>query len=203
MLKRRLIRRYLMAMLCSEEIPQTADCEAGPLWENCSGDLCIFDSWTHQMFRDADAGYAIGPDCVGINFLIENERYTATATCIQSADIEFSIEIVAHARNGEKRQDILDQVEERIWRRFFANVKIQDAQTGEILKPVFCMADENTINIRSSDESDFQGNYTIRTMSFSMTVKECIRQEPCDIVPLCFDFSALTILDKPDQTTQL
>lgn len=194
MLKRTQLRRYLLALLYSDEIYQSEDCEIGPLFVNCDGERPeVFDSYTHQVFEDAEGVYGLLPDSVGIVFNVTRLSYMLSPTEVERVNLTFRIDIIAHASSGMKRQDILDLVEERILYRLFSYQSIQDAQTGDMMRSFMYWADTNTINIDSVDESSFDGNYTIRELTFTMQTNECIKKPNCGDTLVCFDFSNLGV----------
>ena len=156
MLKRAELRRYLLALLWHDTVPQGPDCETG------------FDR----------VGYVLEP------------------TKIDRTELTLWIEIVCHDASGRKRQDILDQVEERILYRLFSYASFTDASTGETLQSFMLWARGNELRIETRDESAFGGDYTIRRMTINLLTRDCIQKQGCDDVPLCFDFSDLTPLDE-------
>lgn len=196
MLKRTLLRRYLLAILYSDEVFQSPDCEKGPLFVNCDGERPdVFDSYTHQVFEDAEGNYNLQPESIGVVFNIERLSYTLSPTEIESVNLVFRVDIIAHANNGKKRQDILDIVEERILYRLFSYQTIQDASTGENLRSFMYWIDNNTLTVESRDDSSFDGNYTIRELTFTMQTNECIKKTGCGDTPICFDFSKLGVCE--------
>lgn len=209
MLKRRSIRRYLLALLCSEECPQGPDCDIGPLYRNCPkpgetlGEaINIFDSYTHQIDAlDAPPRFDLSPMCAAVNIAVEDESTDFGCQRISSNSITFKIEIIARANSGDKRQDILDLIQCRVYHRLWCCVPIEDAQTGEKLKPIITMAKGNNMRVRVGDRTD--SDYTVRTLTFTLEVDECIFKPDCKPLILCFDFSQLTILDKPRPTVDI
>ena len=196
MLKRNLLRRYLLALLYSDEVYQSADCEKGPLFINCDGERPdVFDSHTHQVFEDAEGNYNLQPESIGIVFNIERLSYALSPTKIESVDLVFKIEIIAHETNGKARQDILDTVEERILYRLFSYQAFQDASTGEELRSFMYWLNENKLEIESRDDTSFNGNYTIRELTFTLRTNECMKKTNCDDAPVCFDFSKLGVCE--------
>lgn len=202
MLKREFVRRYLMALLKSQDVPQGPDCETGPLWDNCDGDVKVFDSGTHQLFEDAEGSIGLAADCLGVVFRIGEVRYTASQTCIQETEIPVVIHLVVHARNGKARQNILDKVEERILYRLFSHADFTDT-AGTIHRSIMRMIDGNALQIGTIDESIFDGNFTLREITMTFTTKDCVQKDNCSDVVLCMDFDNLTRLDKEGEDIQL
>lgn len=197
MLKRQQLRRYLLALLWHDTVPQTADCETGFLWDNCDGERPdVFDHETHQLFEDAEASYNLRPDCVAVVFGFERVNYVLQPTKIERTEFSLWIEIICHAASGRKRQDILDEVEERILYRLFSYASFVDASTGDTMQSFMHWINRNELRIETRDESAFGGDYTIRRMKFNLEAKDCIEKAACDDIPLCFDFTDLTALDE-------
>jgi hypothetical protein len=189
MLKRTQIRRYLMALLYSEEVHQSASCDQGPLYVNCDGQgPDVFDSYTHQMFEDTEASYGLKPDSIALEFSVSRVGYSLSQTKVDRALINVAINIIAHAESGSKRQDMLDDVEERILYRILSYACFMDAQTNEELKSFMRLKDNTAFSIDSSDDSSFDGNYTVRELTFTINTRECVEKTGCDDVPICFDF---------------
>ncbi len=195
-LKRTDLRRYLNALLQVETVVQSADCETGPLWQNCDDtSISVYDHASHQIFENTDPSYQLDNDCAAIIFSIDSVKYSFLKTRIDKNDIRFNIDIVANAESGKKRQDVLDQIEARILYRMFEQPTFVDTVTGEKLRSFMTWPDQNRVACEVKDESDFKGEYTLRRMMFSMTTNECIGKTDCGDIPLCFDFMNLTVLD--------
>lgn len=191
------MRRYLLALLWHDNVPQSALCEVGPLWTNCDGERAdVFDHETHQIFENADDAYNLRPKCVAVLFNFESVNRVLSPTRVERTEIRLVIDIVCHDASGRLRQEILDQVEERILYRLLSYQEFTDAGTGEVLKSFMRWSDGNELRIDSRDNSAFEGNYTIRQLSIGLTTRDCVARPPCNDVALCFDFSDLTVLDE-------
>ena len=196
-LKRTKLRRYLKALFYSNQVPQDAVCGIGDLWTNCNGEpLDIFDSETHQIFENVEASYQIGLRDAAVIFTFESVKYQFIKTKVDSASISLYIDIVVNASSGEKRQDMLDLIEERLIYRLLSHTSFIDATTAETLTSFMNWADRNDVNLETRDESDFKGIYTLRRMKLDFVTSECIKRPGCDDVPICFDFEDLTRLDE-------
>lgn len=197
MLKRQLLRRYLLALLWRDDVAQSADCELGPLWLNCDGQPAeIFDHETHQLFIDSDGTSGLSPKGAAIIFGFQSVVYSVEPTRLGAVTFNFWIDIVAHDVNGQKRQDILDVIEERILYRLVTHQSFIDASTSETLQSFMGWLTGNQLQITTIDDSDFAGDYTIRRMSVTFASNECIKKQNCSDTPICFDFSDLTRLDE-------
>ena len=199
MLARRRIRRYLLALLCSEEVIQSADCKVGKLWETCDDEIApwIFDSDTHQINPNAEASQGLRGNCVNINIIVSNVEYDFCETGIDYSDVTFTIQIIVEDASGIKRQDILDAIEERIFYRIISAPRITDAQTGEVLKSFMTLNTKGEVGVKTFDDSNFTGDYTIREIECTLKADECIKIPNCDPKVICFCFDQLTKLDKP------
>lgn len=197
MLRRTELRRYLICMLKSTEIPQDEGCSLGPLWENCDGNkLAVYDSDTFQLETNSEGKHALAHDCIKIVFFVDKVDYTLTPTRVENTQIRLTIHIVAVAKNGRKRAEILDTVEERIIYRILDQRDVTSASDGTVLRSFMRRALENTLTIKTTDDSSDEGSYTIRDLDLTFSTKDCINKPDCADEPLCFDFSALTVLDK-------
>ncbi len=189
MLKRMQLRRYLHALLYHEMI-QSPLCEVGFLYQNCDGQPPpIYDSPTQQIFENVEGSYPLKTDDMAIAFHIVSENYQLSKTAIDSNKITFAIELIVNASSGAKRQNILDDVQERILYRILSYQKFTDKSTGEQLPSFLTWADNITINI--TDDTDYDGSYTVRQLIFNLTTNECIKRSNCDLESICFDFSQL------------
>lgn len=196
MLKRTALRRYLKALLWYDGVPQSAECDIGYLWTNCDGErIDVFDSETHQIFENADASYQLGLGSAAVIYTVDTVNYSLTATGVDRAEIRFYIDIVANDASGEKRQNVLDQIEERILYRIYSYADFVDASTGAAMPSFMRWLDGNQLRIEVRDESDFKGSYTLRRMGVSFSTRECVKKTGCSDQPLCFDFDELTVLD--------
>ena len=196
MLRRTQIRRYLLALLWSEEVPQDADCGLGPLWVNCDDEpVEILDHSTHQIFEDAEAGYNLRQGDAAIIFGFDRVSYVLQSAAVDSGDYSLWIDIVVHEADGHKRQNILDTIEERILYRLISYSDFTDAQTGNLMRSFLRLMDGNRLQVESRDDSDSLGDYTIRRLGFNFAANECISKPPCGDMPLCFDFTNLAPLE--------
>jgi hypothetical protein len=196
MLRREYLRRYLLALLWHDDVPQDAECGTGFLWTNCDGERAgVHDHGTHQLYEDAEAGYNLRQGDVAIVFGFERVSYLVEATEIDRADFSLWIDVIAHDADGRRRQDLLDKVEERIFYRILSYSDFTDAQTGDTLRSFLRWMDGNRLQVESRDDSDSDGDYTVRRLSFQFSSKECVKKGTCGDVPLCFDFSQLAALN--------
>ena len=201
MLNRRKIRRYMIALLSSDEIPQGPDCEKGPIWEGCE-DLTaqITDSETGQLQENVEKSIDDSVStCVFLDVNVEEVSYNLSSNEIDNSTIRFQVSIGAIASTGEERVEILDDIEEKILYRFFTAGVIIDAEEGTELPSPLRLAKQNTLTIKVTDDNSYGGDYTIREMLFTLASNECIKTPNCDVKALCFDFSKLTILHKENQ----
>jgi hypothetical protein len=197
MLKRAELRRYLLALLWHDTVPQGPGCETGFLWTNCDGERPdVFDHETHQLFEDAEASYDLRPESIAVVFGFDRVNYVLEPTKVDRTELTLWIEIVCHDASGRKRQDILDQVEERILYRLFSYQSFIDASTGDTLRSFMLWTRGNEVRADTRDDSAFGGDYTIRRMTLNLITRDCIEKQGCDDVPLCFDFTDLTPLDE-------
>ena len=178
-----------MALLYSDAVPQSKDCELGPLWLNCDDERLVpLDHETSQIFADGENSYQLQNDEAAVIFYFQTVNYRASPTKIEAADYTLIIDIVANAAGGEQRQDILDAIEERILYRLYSYADFVDASTGETLRSFMRALDRNTLTVATVDDSNFNGRYTIRSMRLGFTTNECILRPGCDDAPICFDF---------------
>ena len=177
-----------MALLCNEETPQTPDCELGPIWDNCGGPADIIDDLVGQADEDAEC---LKDNEVLITFRVSASDFEITNKEFCSATFGIEIDIIACAPGGHRRQDILDEVESRIYHRLLSDCTYADAETGQTLSSPLKMADRNSLSGLSSDETDFDGKQTVRTINLNFTTKPCIARPCCEAKPICFDFSKL------------
>jgi len=192
MLKRAALRRYLLALLWHDTVPQGPNCETGFLWDNCDGERpSIFDHETHQLFEDAEAGFNLRPSDIAVVFGFDRVAYVLEPTRIDRTELTLWIEIVCHDASGRLRQDILDQVEERILYRMLSYQTFTDASTNEDLTSFMRWLRGNELRIETKDDSGFAGDYTIRRLTLNLVTRDCIEKQGCDDVPLCFDFESL------------
>lgn len=201
MLKRQQIRRYMLALLCSDGVNQGVDgagvCDQGMLWENCDGEnLPVLDHESHQIAADIEGSVDTSPDSAAISFKHNRVKYNLLTTSIDSASFNFQIDIIAFGKSGPARADICDTIEERILYRLLSYQSFIAADTGETLVSFLRQVDNNSAEIEVRDDQSFDGNYTIREMEITFVMKECIRKPDCDDEVLCFDFKDLTVLDK-------
>lgn len=196
MLMRQHIRQYLKILLWSEEIPQTADCEVGALLDNCDNKARgIFVQTNSQIVSDADGEWRADGTKNAVVIEISNVTHTGILSTLCDSKISFNIHVYSCEKDANRRQDSLDIIEERIWHRLYSYATLTNAITGEKLKPIFKRADHNTFNVNISEETDFDGDFTVRTLNFTFDYKECISKSDCLDTELCFDFSDLTGLE--------
>ncbi len=194
MLKRMQLRRYLHALLYHKMI-QSPLCEVGFLYQNCNGQAPpIYDSPTQQIFENVEDSYSLKTDDMAIAFHIVSENYQLSKTEIESNKLTFAIDLIVNASSGAKRQNILDKVQERILYRILSYQKFTDESTGDTLNSFLTWADNLTINV--SDDTDYDGSYTVRQLTFNVTTNECIKRTDCDLESICFDFSQLDKIGK-------
>ncbi len=189
MLKRMQLRKYLHAMLWHKMI-QSPTCELGFLYQNCDGERPpVYDSPTEQIFENVEGSYPLKTNDMAIAFHVVSENFQLSKTEIESNKITFVIELIVNASSGAKRQNILDEVQERVLYRILSYQKFTDESTGDTLTSFLTWADNLTINV--SDDTDYDGSYTVRQLIFNLTTDECIKRTDCDLEPICFDFSQL------------
>jgi len=194
-LKRTEMRRYMMALLWHQDVPQGPDCVGGPLWLNCDGQPAdVLDHETHQLFEDAEASYELPHEGAVVVFGFDRVTYQIEPTRVGDANIALWIDIIAHDSSGRKRQDMLDTIEERVLYRLLSYQAFTDATTGQPLQSVMRWLVGNQAQIESRDDSAFGGNYTIRRLTLTVTARECIAKTDCDDLPLCIDFTLLPTL---------
>lgn len=188
MLKRQKLRRYLLALLYLDEIVQSPDCERGFLFKNCDGNRPdVFDSPTIELMENASGEFPYKKDSITLAFQVKGESYELSPTRVSELEITFQIDIIANASSGEERQNMLDVVQERILYRLLSYQEFIDQETGETLKSFMYDLNENTLRLNVSDETEYDGPNTVRTLSFSYKTSECIQRPACDDVSLCFD----------------
>lgn len=196
MLIRNKIRRYLKAVLWHDDVPQTADCETGLLLDNCTEKhRGIFDSTNDQVVVDGDGQWRVGGTKNAIVFRVGNVTHDAISNGLCNSNISYEIHLFSCVTSASKRQDELDTIEERIWNRLYCYQEFQDATTGENIRPIFRLADGNKTSISISEETEFEGNYTVRSIIFTMDYQECIKRTNCHDKPLCFNWQDLTGLE--------
>lgn len=189
MLKRMQLRRYLLALLSSNEVPQDPECNQGFLFVNCDGkDAYVFDSPTHELFENAEGSYQFKKDSITVTFQITNENLTLSPTRVEATNLSFQIDIIANASDGHLRQNLLDEVQERILYRLFSYQEFTDRLTGEKLKSFMTWNTGNKLEISIRDDSEYNGSITVRQMSFTLDTSECIERTGCSDTPICFDF---------------
>lgn len=187
MLKRNALRRYLMALLYADNVPQDAECGVGPLWTNCNGErLLPMDHETRQIFEDAEKSYQLNPNDAAVIFYFQTVNYKVTASKIDGADFVLIIDLVVNAAGAEKRQDMLDTIEERLWYRLYSYATFIDATTDETLTSFMRWLSTGGMTISTTDDSNFSGRYTIRTIRMTVSTSECLERLDCGDVPLCF-----------------
>lgn len=197
MLKRTLIRRYWLALLCSKDAYQTPGCETGPLWTNCNNEpIDIYDSATHQIGEDNHAPYSVASECAAVSIRIDSDTGTLTPGRFQDNQITFDIDIYVNHSSGHERQNMLDDIQCRILYRLINTPKITDVNTDDVYQSPICMALRNEVRLNVRDDSEAFACYTIRTLTFTLDVRECILSGNCNDKPLCFDFDNLTVLNK-------
>lgn len=191
MLLRTKIRRYLLALLYSQEIPHSPECEVGPLFLNCDGEpVDVLDSSDKYIFADADPTQYKG-DYAGIVIEIVSQTDMISPSKVESSTIDFAIHISVIGNSGYERQNALDLIQERIVYRLLGEHRIQDAETDQMMKPISHYADRNEITMKVTDEADHNGSYTVRTLDFSLKSRECLKQLECNNSEICFDFSSI------------
>ena len=192
MLKRTKLRKYLKAVLWHTDVDQSPDCIKGPLYINCDGEqLPITDHDTHQVEENESGESRLKNNSASINFVIDSINYTLSPSKVEEGDIRFTIHITACASDGRKRQEILDEIELKIFYRLFSHQSFTDQTTNETLDSFMGWISQNTLTVNVTDDSDFNGDNTIREMTFSFKFKECVKQLNCNLQPICFDFSKL------------
>lgn len=190
MLKRTRLRRYLKALLYHDNIPQSPSCEVGFLFVNCDGERPpVFDSPTHQLYENAEGSLDFKSDSVVITFQVEDENLVLSPTRIESSDLAFSIDIIANASGGYERQNMLDEVQEKILYRILSTQSFIDASTNDELRSFMLWLNQNELSVSIRDDTEFDGSTTVRRMSFTLSTNECIKKTGCTDEPLCFDFS--------------
>ena len=200
-LRRNQIRRYLLALLHHDGVPQSSDCNTDYLWTNCDGSPApVLDHENHQIDSNVDGGIDKSPKNAVISYKFDRVRYEMIPTRAVKTTVDLQIDIIAFESSGEKRTDICDIIEERILYRLLSQQSFIDESTGanggQTLVSFVRFIDENGFNIESLDDQSFDGNYTIRELTMSFTFTEKIERPDCDMVPICFDFKTLTPLDK-------
>lgn len=179
----------MMALLSSELVPQTKDCDVGPLHVNCDGPLVPRDHETQQIFEDAEASYQLQSGDAAVIFYFQQVSYRGTATKIEGTDIVLIVDIVANAAGAEKRQEIIDAIEEKLWYRVYSYSNFQDANDPDVYYLSFMRwLNNNQFQATTQDDSNFQGRYTIRTIRLSVSTSECVEKPACGDEPICFDF---------------
>lgn len=181
-----------MALLYSDLVPQSKECDLGPLWLNCDETAAdVLDHETRQIFEDAEQSYQLDSDEAAIVFYFQTVNYRGSPTKLEAADFTLIIDIIANANGAEKRQNILDTIEERLWFRLYSYADFTDATTGELLRSFMRHLDGNRLSATTNDDSNFQGRYSIRSIRLSVTMAECVEKTACGDVPLCFDFNLI------------
>lgn len=201
MLKRSKLRKYLLALLCSEEVYQTPDCKTGPIWENCDGtEIDVHDTPTVQINDANHAPYGVNKSCAALAIRIDAENGVINPTEFCENTLSFEIDIIVEDSSSHTRLNTLDEIQCRIYYRLINTPVITDANDASIkYKSPLQMAVGNSIRLQVRDDSDFEGCYTIRTLTFTLDVRECIKKGNCDDRPLCFNFSELTALNKKSE----
>ena len=195
MLLRTKVRRYLKALLWHDDVPQSADCGVGLLLDNCNEkSRAILDSNNNQLVIDADGQWRMDGTENAVVFEVDSVRHETQTLRICNTTIGFKIHIYSCVANGSKRQDELDKIEERILYRIFNYPTFVDATTNEEMRSIFRLADKNTFPISVNEETEFEGNYTIRSLDFTLESRECISKTNCNDQTLCFDWQNLTEL---------
>lgn len=194
MLKRQKLRRYLLALLYLDDIVQSPDCDRGLLFKNCDGTRPdVFDSPTIELMENASGEFLYKKDSITIAFQVKGESYYLSPTRVSELEITFQIDIIANASSGEERQNMLDVVQERILYRLFSYPEFIDQETDETLKSFLYDLNENTLRLNVSDETEYDGSNTVRSLSFSYKTSECIQRPACEDTPLCFDFKNIKL----------
>lgn len=179
----------MMALLSSELVPQNIECETGPLWQNCDGPVLPRDHETQQIFEDAEHSYQLKSGDAAVIFYFQQVSYRGSASKLEGVDIVLIIDIVANAAGSEKRQEIIDEIEERFWYRVYSYTIFQDAnEPDKYYVPFMRWMNNNQLQATTQDDSNFQGRYTIRTIRLSLSTNECVEKPPCDDEAICFDF---------------
>lgn len=178
----------MMALLSSELVPQTIECETGPLHVNCDGPIVPRDHETQQIFEDAEQSYQLQAGDAAVIFYFQQVSYRGTATKLEGTDIVLNIDIVANAAGSEKRQEIIDAIEEKFWYRLYSFVTFKDANEERYYQSFMRWLSGNQLSATTQDDSNFAGRYTIRTIRITVSTQECIEKLACDDVPICFDF---------------
>lgn len=190
MLKRMRLRRYLKALLYHDNIPQSPSCEMGFLFTDCDGERAqVFDSPTHQLFENAEGTYDFKHDSIAIAFQVDSERLTLSPTRIESSTLSFTIDIIANASSGYDRQNMLDEVQERVLYRILSGQSFTDMSTGEELRSFMYWLGQNELGISIKDDTEYDGSLTVRQLTFTLSTNECIKKTGCSDEPLCFDFN--------------
>ena len=199
MLKRTKIRKYFLALLCAEDVYQDAECGIGPLWLNCDGSTIDINDTSNVQVDDANhSPYSVNAQCAAINIMVNSESGTITPGRFQDNRITFQIDIIVNDTSGHKRQNTLDEISCRILYRMLNTDVIKDVNTGETYKSPICMAKRNVVDYAVRDDSESYGCYSIRQLTFTLEIEECINKGNCgeQVGPLCFDFDRLTTLNK-------
>lgn len=156
---------------------------------NCDGPVVPRDHETQQIFEDAEASYQLQAGDVAVIFYFQQVSYRGSASALEGTDIVLIIDIVANAAGAEKRQEIIDVVEEKFWYRLYSYTTFKHATLEEYYPSFMRWLNNNQLQATTQDDSNFQGRYTIRTIRLSVTTSECIVKPPCGDVAVCFDFA--------------
>lgn len=197
MLRQHELRAYLLALLCSEEVPQDAACNVGPIYEDCDGNAIDVEDSTTAQVDDGERSHPEKKATANIVIDVNDSRYTILPTKIDKVSITAEIVINSYGASGHERKNIADIITKRIFYRLFSYASFQDANDPQITYRSFMKWQRyNNFEVSITDETDFGGGYNIRTLSFTITTSSCISKGNCNDVPLCFDFGALTQLEK-------
>ena len=187
----------MLAVLCSDEVYQSAACEVGALWKNCDDtDVEVYDSETGQIGDDNFAPYEVDPQCASVAIRVSDESGLINAGRFEQNSITFEIDLIVNESSGHKRQNTLDEIQMRVLYRILNTTKIKDANSESVYKSPLCMARRNEVRFTVRDDSESYSCTTVRTLTFTLDVEECINKGNCDDRLLCFDFDALTKLSK-------
>lgn len=204
MLARTCLRRYLNALLCSVDIPQTKDCDTGPLWTECDGTpIRPDDTPFYELDTDGPAGEPeLKSGEVHVVYRVQSERMKLTATRECETTLVFEIHIHACDNEGWKREDILDILQERIITRLFAAPRVTDEEGIVYPSPFEIAKEEIDLTISDADGSLFEGIYAARILQFTLKTENCLGVPDCPAPVICFKcppFPSL-IPPKPSET---
>ena len=198
MLKRTILRRYLTALLRSETVPQSCECEIGPLWENCGCAVPVYDSLSSGTTEDSSEGR----EPVVINVLVQTETMSLSQLAACETRLNALIKVIICGGNGEKRNDDLDKITERILTRLYAAPTIEDENGINYPSPHNLAQGGSGVSINIADDPDYDADTTIREISISLQARECLSAPICDVQPICFNIDDLAAPPKATTTEE-